>query len=76
MSSEQMADQFVDEVAPEELDWRELVRRYPVASLAVAALGGFVLGRSRGRAIVAALGAYAGDLVAREVNELLGEDVI
>jgi len=71
-----MADQFVDEVAPEELDWRELVRRYPVASLAVAALGGFVLGRSRGRAIVAALGAYAGDLVAREVNELLGEDVI
>lgn len=76
MSSAHTADELVDEIAPEDLDWRELVRRYPMPALAVAALGGFVLGRSRGWAIVEALGAYAGDLVVREVNELLGEDVI
>lgn len=76
MSHANGADQWVDEVAPEDLDWRRLVQRYPIAALAVAALGGYVLGRKRGRAIVSALGAYAGDLVAREVNELLGEDVV
>jgi len=76
MADANSADQWVDEVAPDDLDWRQLVRRYPIAALAVAALGGFVLGRERGRAIVSALGAYAGDLVAREVNELLGEDVV
>ena len=34
------ADQLIDELMPEELDWRRVVTSYPVASLAVAAVGG------------------------------------
>lgn len=51
-----LADQWVDELVPEELDWVGLVRRYPIASVLVAAAGGFYIGRSRGGAILEALG--------------------
>ncbi len=69
-------DRFLDHVVTEELDWRRWVTRYPKASLAVAALGGFVLGRVRGREIVAALGAYAADALTEGINEFLERDVV
>jgi outer membrane lipoprotein SlyB len=58
------------------VDWERLVRRYPIPALLAAAVGGFLLGRSRGPAIVAALGAFAGRRVAASVDELLGEEVL
>ncbi len=42
----------------------------------MAALGGFVLGRVRGREIVAALGAYAADALTEGINEFLERDVV
>jgi hypothetical protein len=70
-----VADEFLDEVLPEELDWQRLVRRYPKSSLAVAALGGYLLARSRGPALLAALGSFAASRVTAQVGELLGEDL-
>ncbi len=70
------ADQLIDELMPEELDWRQVVTSYPVTSLAVAAVGGYLLGRSRGSLMVGALGAFASDTVSRNVNALIGEDVL
>ena len=69
-------DRFLDQVVAEELDWRRWVNRYPKSSLALAALGGFVLGRVRGREIVASLGTYAADTLTEGINEFLGRDVV
>jgi hypothetical protein len=70
------ADQLLDELMPEELDWQRLVRAYPLAALSVAAVGGFLLGRSRGRAIVVALSAFAADSLTENVNTFIGKQVL
>ena len=70
------ADQLVDDLLPDEVDWRRLVTSYPLASLALAGVGGYVLGRARGSAITAALAAFASDTLSRNVNALIGEDVL
>ena len=69
-------DRLVDELIPESVEWERLVRTYPLPALFLAAVGGFVLGRSRGSAVLEALSAFAGRRVARSVNELLGEQVL
>ncbi len=71
-----VADELLDELMPEELDWQRLVRRYPKSALLVAAAGGFLLGRGRGREIVAALAEFASEAVSESVNELLGRKVL
>lgn len=76
MSAGSSADQVVGELLPEELDWLDLVVRYPKTSLALAAVGGFLLGRSRGLEIVDALSNYAADRVSNGVNQYLGEKVL
>lgn len=70
------ADDLLDEILPEELDWQDLVHRYPKSALAAAALGGYLLGRSRGVEIVEALSRFASDIVSEGVNELLGREVL
>ena len=46
------ADEWIDDLIPVELDWAEWVRRYPIPSLDLAALGGFVVGKMHGARIV------------------------
>ena len=70
-----VADEFLDDVLPEELDWQRLVRKYPKSSLAVAALGGYLLARSRGPALLGALGSFAAAQVTAQFGDLLGEDI-
>ena len=70
------ADSVVDELMPSDFDWRKMVRKYPLASLAIAGLGGYVLGRSRGEEILALLSLFAADAVSGQVNDLLGKDVL
>lgn len=69
-----LADELIDELLPESLEWRRLVRRYPMPALAVAAAFGFFVGKNHGSAIVAAVGAFAGRQATRAVEQLLGED--
>ncbi len=70
------ADELLDELVPADLDWRRLVTTYPLTSLAVAVAGGYVLGRARGTAIVGALGGFAANAVSKNVNALIGEEVL
>ncbi len=70
------ADGVVDELMPGDFDWQGMVRKYPIASLAVAAFGGYILGRSRGKHVLAALSLFAAERVSGQVNELLGKDVL
>lgn len=69
-----LADELLDEVLPAELDWERLVRTYPKTSLIVAALGGLLLARSRGPALLGAIGSLAAARVTSQFGELLGED--
>jgi hypothetical protein len=70
------ADRLVDDLLPDDLEWRALVANHPYVSLTLAGLGGYLLGRSRGAAIVGALALFATDTLTRNVNSLLGEDVL
>lgn len=63
--------QLVDDLLPPELNWEDLVRTHPLWSLAVAALGGYFVGRRSGKAIVAAFSESAIDKVTGLVNEFL-----
>ena len=76
MSAGSAADQVVDELLPDELDWTDLVVRYPKSALALAALGGYLLGRSRGPEIVDALSDFAANQVTEGVNHYLGQKVL
>lgn len=70
MSSESqrsIEDEWVDTVVPEELDWRELVREYPLASMGVVATVGFLVGRFQGDRILA----LAREVVHQRVDQSL-----
>jgi len=69
-------DEVVDELMPPQLEWQRLVHQYPLTALGLATLGGYVLGRHRGREILAAFALFAADSVAEQVNSLLGKDVL
>ncbi|MES1211331.1 MAG: hypothetical protein ABUL63_03245 [Acidobacteriota bacterium] len=68
-------DNFLDEILPEELEWERLVRSYPLPAVAVAAVGGLLLGLSHGSTIAAAVSSYVAAQVSRNVSQVLGHDV-
>jgi hypothetical protein len=67
--------ELVDELVPDGLDWERLVRIYPIPTLALAGIGGFLLGRSHGPAILSAIGSFAAAEVAKNVSTLLGQEL-
>ncbi len=69
------ADFFLDRVIPGEVDWRDLVRRHPVISVAVASGVGFLIGRAKGSAIVAAASAAVTNAVMRQLSDVLEGEV-
>jgi hypothetical protein len=69
------ADFLLDKVIPGEIDWRDLVRRHPLVSIGVAAGLGFLIGRSKGSAIVAGASAAVTGAVMRQLTDVLDGDV-
>ena len=70
-----LVDELVDELVPAELDWERLVVSYPLPALALAALGGFFLGRRHGREILSAVSTFAASQVTANVHEILGRQL-
>lgn len=70
-----LADELIDDLLPPEFDWRRVVRRYPIPALVVAAVGGYLLGRSKGSELVDALGDAAGEHVAARVGAFAEEEL-
>ncbi|HYN21476.1 MAG TPA: hypothetical protein VE078_10990, partial [Thermoanaerobaculia bacterium] len=66
-------EEILDELLPEELEWDRLVRKYPVPALALAAVGGFVLGLRHGPQILSAVSGFLTAEVSRNVSDLLGQ---
>jgi hypothetical protein len=69
------ADFLLDRVIPDEIDWRDLVRRHPVLSVGLAAGLGFLIGRSKGAAIIAGASAAVTSGVMRQLSDVLDGDV-
>jgi hypothetical protein len=74
MSNDSFLEELLDEILPEELDWDRLVRRYPIPAVLLAAVGGFFLGRSHGPSILSAASSFAASEMAKNVNELFGQE--
>ena len=68
-------DNILDEVLPENIEWERLVRSYPLPSVALAAVGGFVLALSHGPAILSAVTGYLSTQVSQSVSQVLGQDI-
>ncbi|HEX4951774.1 MAG TPA: hypothetical protein VF017_00050 [Thermoanaerobaculia bacterium] len=68
--------ELLEDLLPERLDWQELVRAYPWPAVALAALGGFFLARTKGDEIVQALSELAAERISEHVNQLLGDDLV
>lgn len=73
-SRRSLADDVLDELIPQRLDWRDLVVRYPLPALLVAALGGYWLGSHRGRDLTSAAAAYAERRVDEQVARFVSRD--
>lgn len=69
------ADFLLDKVIPDEIDWRDLVRRHPMLSVGVAAGLGFLIGRSKGAAIVAGVSAAVTSGIMRQLSDVLDGEV-
>jgi hypothetical protein len=69
------ADFLLDKVIPDEIDWRDLVRRHPFVTVGAAATVGFLLGRARGSAIVAGLSAGLTTAVMRQLSDVFEGEV-
>ena len=69
------ADYLLDKVIPDAIDWRDLVRRHPLASVGAVAAVGFLLGRSRGAAIVAGVSAGLTTAVMRQLSDVFEGEV-
>ncbi|HXO22747.1 MAG TPA: hypothetical protein VOA87_22730 [Thermoanaerobaculia bacterium] len=67
---------LVDELMPEGFDWENLVRTYPIPALLLAGIGGFLLGRQRGPAVLRALSLFAAAEVSKNVNVILGQEIL
>ncbi len=67
-----LVDELLDELLPESFDWRYMVRTYPLTALAVAATGGYWLGRRHGPAVVSAVSAFAVREVTTQLDAVLG----
>jgi hypothetical protein len=69
------ADFLLDKVIPDEIDWRDLVRRHPFIAVGVAAGLGFALGRGRGAAIVAGASTAISAAVMRQLSDVFEGEV-
>jgi hypothetical protein len=65
-------EEILDELLPQELEWERLVRAYPVPAVALAAIGGFIIGLRHGPEILSAVSGFVAAEVSRNVSELIG----
>lgn len=70
-SKQNLTDDIIDELVPDDLDWRHLVESYPVASISLAGLAGFLLGRNHGSALIAGVSAFMAREMSRNILSAL-----
>ena len=67
------ANGILDDLLPDDLNWRRLVCSYPIPALVLSGLGGFFLGSRHGTEILSALTSFANREVDRNISSFLGD---
>jgi hypothetical protein len=68
------ADVILDSLMPPSIDWRETVRRYPLESVFGVGLVGYLVGRTKGAAIMAGLTMGISSALMRQLSDVFDAD--
>lgn len=68
------ADAIVDTLVPSSVDWRGTVRRHPVVSVMTVALVGYLVGRTKGAAILTGVTAGLSSALMRQLSDVFEGD--
>lgn len=69
------ADVILDTLVPPSIDWRGTVRRHPMASVLGVGLVGYVVGRTKGSAILAGVTAGLSSALMRQLADVFEGDL-
>ncbi len=67
-------DAILDTLVPSGIDWRDSVRRHPMASVVVVGLAGYLVGRTKGAAIMAGLATATSTALMRQLSDVFEGD--
>ena len=67
-------DTILDTLVPQSIDWRGTVRRHPMASVVGVGLVGYLVGRTKGAAIMAGLTAGLSSALMRQLSDVFEGD--
>ena len=68
------ADAILDTLVPGSIDWRDTVRRHPIGSVACVGLVGYLVGRTKGAAIMAGMTAGLSSALMRQLSDVFEGD--
>lgn len=68
------ADSILDSLVPQSIDWRDTVRRHPLASVCGVGLVGYLVGRTKGSTIMAGLTAALSAAMMRQLSDVFEGD--
>jgi len=64
------ADAILDTLVPGSIDWRDTVRRHPIGAVAAVGLVGYLVGRTKGAAIMAGITAGLSTAMMRQLSDV------
>ncbi len=68
------ADAILDTLVPRNIDWRDTVRRHPIGAVACVGLVGYLVGRTKGAAIMAGVTAGLSSALMRQLSDVFEGD--
>jgi len=68
------ADTILDTLVPQSIDWRGTVRRHPVGTVAAVGFVGYLVGRTKGAAIIAGMTAGLSTALTRQLSDVFEGD--
>ncbi len=68
------ADAILDTLVPRSIDWRDTVRRHPLASVGAVGLVGYLVGRTKGANIMAGVTAGLSAAMMRQLSDVFDGD--
>jgi hypothetical protein len=68
------ADAILDTLVPRSITWRDTVRRHPVGAVVAVGLVGYLVGRTKGAAIMAGITAGLSTAMMRQLSDVFEGD--
>lgn len=68
------ADAILDTLVPQTIDWRDTVGRHPIGAVVCVGLVGYLVGRTKGSAIMAGMTAGLSSAMTRQLSDVFDGD--